>query len=564
MDAAAPGTSLARRWLPDVLLLLVLAALTLKLSYHISEAHDLTLDDETNYMAHGHFLSSWGLPPACYSPLYVLWYWAWDRLHLDRTFVYFANWAVLMYLLAAGQYVLVRALGGLRAGALLLSFLTLNSGLNLVLPYPMHLATVVLLSGCVVAARLRSWPSSLFALGTALAVAAFLRPELSFSFLLCAASLLGLGGWSLVKRRAGAWRPLLYLALLLVFAAALAEEFGNPLGGGRSYFAFGQHYAFNLHEHKRIDVDPWTNWEAVARADFGDAESVPQAMRNNPRAFVRHVAWNVAEIPFSVTFLTAVELGFWHRAVRTVTVIIAVVGVVGFFRRMFRRSVRESDQVGRPLHVAVVMLLFIAAPTVASVLVIHPRMHYLLPLIVFGSVLAFAGYAGFPEWLERARRLDAPPALAALVLLLAVFMPNWAHRWSLQQVLRSRPLAPAVSLEVERTVAVMRGLGVRSPEPIVVLESGFSRAFYAGWDFTKVDHWTKAEGFRGFVAGRNISVVVLDERLRADPRFRDDPEFRAFAAEQSGDFRFFDVPGTDVRVAVRADLLPAPVARSGP
>src|SRR5262245_37565676 len=64
MDAPASPTPRRgfRRYLLDALLLLVLLALTLKLGYHISAVRDLGTDDETNYLAHGHYLAKWGLP----------------------------------------------------------------------------------------------------------------------------------------------------------------------------------------------------------------------------------------------------------------------------------------------------------------------------------------------------------------------------------------------------------------------------------------------------------------------------------------------------------------------
>jgi hypothetical protein len=568
MDATAfpPPRRGFRRYLPDALLLLVLLALTLKLGYHISAVRDLGTDDETYYLAHGHYLAKWGLPEACYSPLYVLWYWGWDQLKLERAFVYYANWAVLMYLLAAGGYVLVRALGGFRVVALAVGFLILTSGVADVWPYPMHLATFVLAAGAAVAARLRSWTASLFALGAALAVASYLRAEFTLSFLLLCPVWLACAAQTAWRHRAVRARVLLLLSLLVGLVGGLYAAFGNPLTGGRSFFAFGQHYSLNLWAQHRTEVDPWTNWEALTRADFGDATTVTQAIRNNPRAVLWHISCNLSYIPGNLADLTCPDLGLdegGRLVVNLAVAAAAALGALGHLLRLFRPSL-AADTAGRPVRVVLVLLLFIVAPAILSIVFIYPRMHYLIPLATFVGALAFAGYGGFSGLVPRPRWAEAWPALAAAVALLVLVTPNRAHRWSPQQRWGSRWMPAAPSFEIRRTVAAMRGLNVRLPKPIVVLEPDYSRAFYAGWDCSVVAHSWKNAAFWQFLANTDISVIVLNERLLTDTRYRDDPEFLEFVAgKKTGNFRFFDVPGTTVRLAVREDLLPESQPHAG-
>ena len=562
----SPPVNRFKHYLPDALLLLLLLVLTFKFDYQINTIRDLKTDDETSYLAHGHFLPKWGLPPAAYSPLYVLWYNGWDHLHLDPIFVYFANWGLLSFLLAAGQYVLVRALGGYRILALLFAFLTLTSGVVEVWPYPMHLAVFVLAIGVATAARRQSWPATLFVIGATLVVTAFLRPEFSFSFLFFLPVVLGWAIWDAVTK-SGLWlrlRVALVFVLLVAAAGGLFAEFGNPLGAGRSFFAFGQHYSLNLWAKQRVTVDPWTNWQTLTQAAFGDADSIPQALRNNPREFLWHIHCNLSCIPGSINDLTNPRLALGVRPTRVAhwaLYAFVAVGLVGLCRRLLRPSeATPADK--QSLRSALLMLLFISAPTVASIVIIHPRPHYLLPLVTFSGALAFAGFSGFPRLLERVRWLENSRAVTGFAVLLVLVTPNPVHPWSVQQLLRPRPML-AEPLDVQHTVAVMRGLNVHSDQPISVLEADYSRAFYAGWDFHKIDHWTKTESFWQFLAAHNISVVVLDQRLLTDTRFRDDPEFLDFADEKKiGNYHFFQVPDTKVRIAVREDILPPAAAHA--
>lgn len=568
MPEPEPVPSLFKRWLPDALLLLILLALAAKMEYQVWTVRDLGMDDETYYLASGHYLAERGFPAACYSPAYVLWYHGWDELHLNPVAIYYANWMLLVYLLAAGQYVLVRTLGGFRIGALAVAFLTLTAGVCEVWPYLMHLTTFLLAVGAATAARMRSWPSTLFVIGTTLLVGGFLRPEYTTSFILFCVIAAGYVAWALFKRPQER-RRLAVLSLLLVgMAAALFGKFGNPLAGSRSFLAFGQHYSLNLWSTHRVDIDPWTNWEALTRADFGDAATVGQAVRNNPRAFLWHVACNLRFLPGRVAGITDPQLLLspsYTINLRRVLKIAVALGAVGLLLRLFRRSTAAADPAARPLRVVLLLFALAAAPAVLALVIVWPREHYLIPLTAFATALAFSGYCGFRFVMDRLRWLDAWPALTAFVVLLAVVTPNRAHPWSLQQATHQAPPTPAPSLDKQRTVAVLRGLHVHAPQAIGVLEADYSRAFYAGWNFYKIDHWTKTQGFWQFIDLYNVAAVVLDERLLTDERFKDDPEFVAFAAEKvARNFRFFTVPETHVRVAVRADLLaetPAIAAR---
>ena len=137
---------------------------------------------------------------ACYSPLYIFWYHAWDSLKLDLVFIYYANWKALIFLLMVGVYALVRALGGFRIAALTFAFLTLTSGIADVWPYPVHMATFILAIGVAAAARLRSWPSSLAVIAVCLLTASFVRPEYMTSLLLFCPIALICAGWVAFKR----------------------------------------------------------------------------------------------------------------------------------------------------------------------------------------------------------------------------------------------------------------------------------------------------------------------------------------------------------------------------
>ena len=141
------------------------------------------------------------------------------------------------------------------------------------------MATVVLVFGCVLAVRIQSVPLALAVLGLTLLLASYARPEYFVAFLIfclagLAATLVAL--WRCPR----CWRLLGACVLLVVVPAALAARLaGVPLGGDRSFYAFGQHYAYNVSRSRPLAVNPMYRWELVIREDFGEAQSVGAALR---------------------------------------------------------------------------------------------------------------------------------------------------------------------------------------------------------------------------------------------------------------------------------------------
>src|SRR5437763_14361326 len=90
-----------RPYLVDGLFLLLILALTLKLSHGISSVRDLGMWDEAAYMEVATRIPKDGLPSPESCPLYCLWYHGLSFLQPDRVQLYYLNWQLLTFLLAA-------------------------------------------------------------------------------------------------------------------------------------------------------------------------------------------------------------------------------------------------------------------------------------------------------------------------------------------------------------------------------------------------------------------------------------------------------------------------------
>lgn len=560
---SVPGDAAGWPWLKDLAVVALLVVLALKLTHDSTLIRDFKIGDETFYLRFGRDV--WRGQPAWsdYGPFYILWYAGLCLLRLDMAALPLLTWRILAALLPISFYVLMRSAGGGRLTSLAGAVLVLTSNAIDVFPYPMHLATVVLALGAALSSRFRSLPWALAGAGLTLLAATYVRPDYCVPLVLY----LALGGlaltWQLL-RDPTRWQLLMPPAAVVVSATVvLCLALGFPsVNGPRSLMAFGQHYAWNVIRARQLDRDPWVTWEELFRADFGNADSVGEAMRNNPAALRWHVACNLNRLPLQLHALTASQLDLSYRAISVKVWLMnlaAVLAVVGLLARLIRRpAALDSD---RGFVVGLIVAAFTLVPTAAQVILVYPRLHYLIPMSVFVTALAGSCLPTIlPAQIRRFSGSWAAILIAGMLLLATV--PNRAHGWDVQQWLGwRRPPAPR-RMEMWSFIRLVKGLHIT--RPVVVLDYTGAldgRALFTDLDYRMVYHHEKTEPFWQFIEKRDVSVIVLSPELLADARFAQDPEFQAFVKSSvHGRFTVYSDPGCTARVAVRNDVLPAPGA----
>jgi hypothetical protein len=513
-------------------------AIGFKLALFLGDCRDLALDDEALYLASG---VRWGvpgypngangLPSADWSPLYSFWYRLLFVFERDRVALYDLSACLVVVGLTGAVYFLQRRVGVSPLVSLVVSFFFATSWVFEVPQYAMHFAMIIAFAGASLAASARRWSGALVVLTGAFVLGAYARPELALSAMLCAAVWLV----NLVRRREGLWG-----VANVGLAAVLLRTLGNPLGGGRAFYAFGQHYAFGVIARQKLSTNPWFQWYGLVERDFGPVSGIGAAMRANPRAFASHVGHNLLDFPLGLVGITEPVLGVPAALGAVVWGIVLAVGAVCLISawHRWRRSRRSVA-----MRVLALVTVALALPACASVAIIHTRDHYLVPLAALLAVWIGVGVSRSSR-----SRLGAMVAAAALLLLVT---PNRAHGWCLQTAIFGGRVAKR--LPVRATVRALRSLGIR--RHVVGLELAWGYFFYAGLDVERVVEWAKDEPFFAYLRHRDISVIVLTRDFLAHPKFRPDEQFRAFFAhpEPSG-YRVVVVPGTKSRIAVRRDL----------
>jgi len=225
-----------------------------------------------------------------------------------------------------------------------------------------------------------------------LCVGVSIRPEYALVALAAAVTL-----WPALARRKR-W----YLPAVLAFGAVAAYTLLVPqydrdvrhYPGGRLSFAFCQHYAWNQYDQGTSIVrglplhDKMDHCELVLAHDFGTAaHTLPAFARANPRAFARHVAYNLAIAPVQLVAMLPIQVG---TAVRIPGIVLGVVwlalALVTLYARF--RCRRSRPRLRRGHLFALSPPLCIALSTLvlyAPWMVIRPRFDYqveLLPVFV--------------------------------------------------------------------------------------------------------------------------------------------------------------------------------------
>ncbi len=508
---------------------------------------DILFDDETQYLWDGVSLVEHGPPPADFSPLYAGWYWVESHLVRDRVDLYYSNWSlVTLALLLAVALALWRLGLPPVAVALVLVVLACTTLMD-AWPYPTHLGAASVALALALAMGRRNAFEGLLAASATFAVAAFVRPELTVPFwsTWVAAAIVGMARH---RRR----RSLALAAVPPVLFAALVAAFGNPLGGDRSYVAFGQYYLYNLAAAKSSPTDVWNAdfWTEI-RPHFGDASSVFQAAVANPRAVLWQVRTNLSNLAglryqlgpqFEVKDAT-------HPLYRLTVVLIASGLGMAALRALLAARRGGSADSRRQAATIVAFAALVGGPLALPLVLVYPTPHHAFALVVLLLLLAAWGWRPLATRVPGLAGASRGQALATLLLGAGVLaaLPGRAGGGAWWRARTEPPSPPNLA-----TIDVLRSLRPPAGRPVVILEPEFSRAVYAGWPFRRVDQ-RSCTPFAACLAREAPDVIVRTRRLDDHYRLAGDADYLALLADpERFGYRPIAAPGADVLVLVRA------------
>ncbi len=545
-------------------IVLVLARSTLR--HHVV---DLPLWDEATYIHAGVDLLRSGLPAPDWGPLYSIWYWVQSLVVRDRIALPYVNWSLLLLASLLTASLVARSVGfGPLARVVVVTCLSVLSLFEGEQVHVTMLAGVLVGVASVVAARARTVSRGTSGAAAVLAVGAFVRPELTFAFLLSA----GASMIAAFRERAPARALLARVLLPCATFAALALPFGVPLSRSRSFLAFSQHYALNVANSGEGGFNPWTECGKIVSRDFGPVQSVGEALKSNPRAFAWHAWTSTSAIPAQALHVlhALLPVGPWVREIAAYALAALVLAGlacaairVAATGRLRGAKEHDADPLARPvsdddrelLSVSIVASCVLAASFASMALAFPRSYHFRTPAL---GVLAVS-LCGYRAVGKRIARWRVRPRWAwAVAAAVAVALPGrmGAAPWYASLVRPERP-TPLPGVQAATVFADHRPRG-----HVVVLETWEGFPVYGGWDYANLDVNACAP-FERCLSDRRFDALVLTDRMVSWYASARDTAFLAFIADpwRSG---FSAVPGGFL--FVRSDVLPSerastPVAR---
>jgi hypothetical protein len=544
--------------------------LVLSQSISLQSVRDIQFDDETSYLYDGIRMFADGVASAERSPLYQLWYWLQSLIISDRVVLYYFNWSALLFVSLLTLWVLFRRLQVPRVLSIVL--LTAFSKLSLfeLCPYVTLLGMAGVGMAMLVALSGRSWVDTLSRLSAIFGILAFVRPEFTVSFLLSFLVLAGVSWFEngAIVRKASA------LAISVAPFLLLLALFGNPLGGTRSFMAFGQHYSLNVVHSESLRVDPWNNWEEITKRDFGDAGSALDAWKANPKRFEWHVWTNVRNLR-SVVFgmfvptvdllrsrLTVVAGMFAPLQLQEVlgrfVLSLIFLGSLAGLHAMYTRRAGNFWSENRPQILLLIVTVLAAAPSLISILLIFPGEQYLRAPCL--GIMAFSGW-GLGKLVERLgfRSSDRwkPMVLAGVFCLAALPGRSGLAPWYLRHTVSGEEPGRLTNIA---TIRYLQGLPlvIEHGRTLSVLEPDYGRAVYAGWDFHRISQ-TECRPFSECIQRKRPEVIINNDRLEGYYLARDDVGYKKFLGQPNAfGYKRMDVPKQSVQIFVRNDILRQP------
>jgi len=308
----------------------------------------------------------------------------------------------------------------------------------------------------------------------------------------------------------------------LICAVALYAYVGFPMWGGRTVFAFAQHFALNYGAWHNVE-DPWTSdYQQIFQTVFPNANSIAGAFIANPSAFIHHLASNLIHTPVEVAGLI-----FGHFNVilpRFKLYTLAEAGLLAVALLPLVYPLARSYQPNWPIAWRVrfspeaICLTIFALPFALMMILLYPRNHYALGL---GAILFVAMV------LILSRHLRAGPALSTLAVcgLLLIMVPSLGSAGArIDASIGTLSLVPRPALQ---TAYFLRGLGIRSVVRVCGAETP-GAGIYAGPNFRSVSALDKQQSLIAFLTSHEIVVLVADDNLRRVAAFAQDPAWASF------------------------------------
>jgi hypothetical protein len=492
-----------------------------------------------------------------WGPLYALWLKPLVAAFSDPVAVYTANLYALSLGVSLLIYLHLLVLTRRAAVAVGAAFFFLISDFNVPLSSKVSgFALMVVLAGLTVSQLVPAGARRMSVAAAGVLLASYARPELyPAAVCLCLVAL-----WLVYRGpETVGWRKWIWPATVLACIVISAVWIGTPVfspsrGGDRFLIAFREHFAWNWSRWHR----EWRYFLAIWEQEFGDAQTVHQALVNNPAAVAHHLGDNLFG-----TMRFMVGAAFHHyplvapateATMVTIENLVTSVALLGSLTFVSSRAVLRRqlfDCYGDVL----LQYASVAISSLAAAMVIFPVAHY---LVIPGVLLILAGTLA-ATLIIPTPTVSTWRARAFGVLLCLAAVPKPFVLPSAYEVAGS-PFKGRISVArtVTDTIEFVRSLKLPPPVHVLTITDGIGEMLGPGFHEVKV--WQKgAQPLEAYMRDNDIAMIINLEGGQ-DSFTVDDPYWKLVQNDpQAAGFTCFSVPEHEtVHIWVRTELVQLP------
>jgi len=397
---------------------------------------NIALYDESGYMHRGQAPGLLNFSNYEWAPLYSLYYRAVSLVVRDPVDVYMVGGLLVLFAAFLLGALATQLLSGNPILAVLLAALPLFAGVFVIWPRPSFLVIAMLGAAIPLALRFRRTADKAAILTVVAFLLTFVRPEFITAFYLMLAVAAASFLWMLWSQGRVTPEGRQTLAALLtvpglsfaaVAALALAWSLPAPVGYGRAFMAFGQHYALRYVVDHGLPLSSWQNWLPIVAREFPGASTVGAAFRIAPGKFLHFYAANLGDMITEI-WQTARQVIDRRALFFGVGAAMLVAGAAWQLRavRPDRGQIRVPDASRGGLGPDILLIVILGLPPLLGCILVYPRLHYIIMvefvacLLLARALRGLAPQGSAPQ--ESAQRRRAPPFTPALAAGLALLL----------------------------------------------------------------------------------------------------------------------------------------------
>gem|GEM_PF-5580567 len=542
-----------RRWLLLGLELVFFIAIVFKFIWGLSFYTDIYLYDEADYLNTGIRLLRDGITRPDWGPLYSVWYFLNSFIWPIKAELYFKSWQFLMVLNTFAVWGLFYVLKVGRSLRFLGTLGVLFSGLFFVWPHVTLLALFFIVTSVTVALKLKESFQKVAAIQIGFLTASFVRPEFFFGSLLFFVIWIWFFYRSL--KESTFKKVLAYFLMVVVVFVGFIKILGIPLSNSRSLAAFSQHYSANQFRLGRFHEDPMAVHAIVFERTFGHATTLGQVLIANPKAFIEHVLFNIVQTPYEAMKLLPIYLStssFQSQIVVLSFQAVFFLCVLSLFCVHFLKTWLKRDKwvlFGSEYGIKFACVFIGFIPSIASILLINPRQHYLIALFLLAWIFFVLvwHFVLNHEFLDKI--LENPLVWVGVICVGLIVVPNINGFFLFPKT----PLSSSKHVNQSVISFLEHFKFDKKFEPIKTIDhEGEYGAFLSG-SFLGMQAVEKPmdKSWNVFLKEHSIKVVIATQKLIHVPQLKNDPDFQLFLKRPDlfGFSRYLAAPNTEVFIA---------------